>query len=177
MPRRLSVVRSNSDSASSKQAASVPLPPLEIRSSDISGNGVYSASLIPPHTLVAVCRGTVFTTGECPTTHHAMQIGDDLWLWSDGGSLDDNINHSCEPNVGFITGKPELYSLRAIAAGEEICWDYSTSLVETGWSLACRCGSSRCRGVILPFFSLSPANQARLLPLSLDFIRARYAAE
>ena len=170
-------MRLYSDSASAGQDAPITVPSLEIRSSGISGNGVYAVTPVPPRALVTVCGGTVFTTGECPTTHHAMQIGDDLWLWSDGGSLDDNINHSCEPNVGFATGKPELYSLRAIAAGEEICWDYSTSLVESGWSLECRCGSSRCRGVILPFFSLSPADQARLLPLSLDFIRARYAAE
>ncbi len=100
-----------------------------------------------------------------------MQVGEDLWLWSDGSSLDDYINHSCEPNAGFPTGKPELFALRDIVTGEEIAWDYSTSLVEEGWSLECRCGSERCRGTVLPFFALSPVDQQRLLPSSLDFIR------
>ena len=100
-----------------------------------------------------------------------MQVGVDLWLWSDGSSLDDYLNHSCEPNAGFPTGKPELFALRDIVVGEEITWDYSTSLVEEGWNLQCRCGTKSCRGNILPFFSLSPEDRRRLLPVSLDFIR------
>jgi uncharacterized protein len=151
--------------------ATSPLPAIEVRVSGISGNGVYALSYIPMGTLVTVCGGTVFSTREVPPIHHVMQIDEDRWLWSDGSQLDDYINHSCEPNVGFTTGRPELVSLRSIAVGEEICWDYSTSLIEEGWNLDCRCGSKRCRGTILPFFSLAPADQARLLPFSLNFIR------
>jgi uncharacterized protein len=150
-------------------------PVLEVRKSGISGNGVYAPAPIPAGTLVTTCAGTVFSTRDCPTTHHALQIDEDLWLWSDGSSLDDNINHSCEPNVGFTSGDLGLYSLRAIVAGEEICWDYSTSLIEEGWSLECRCGTKSCRETILPFFSLAPSIQERLLPIALNFIRRRWA--
>jgi SET domain-containing protein len=147
---------------------------LEVRSSGISGNGVYALSSILDGALVTTCAGKIYSTHDCPTTHHALQIGEDLWLWSDGSSLDDNINHSCDPNVGFTGEGLELYSLRTIAVGEEICWDYSTSLIEEGWSLECRCGSKTCRRIILPFFSLSPSVQKQLLPISLGFIRRLY---
>jgi SET domain-containing protein len=149
-------------------------PFLEVRASGISGNGVYALTDIPPGALLTVCGGTVFSTEDCPATHHAMQIGEDLWLWSDGSHLDDSINHSCAPNAGFTTGRPALYSLRAITVGEEICWDYSTSLIENGWSLQCACGSPACRGTIRPFFDLSSALQKRLMPIALEFIRRRY---
>jgi hypothetical protein len=146
-------------------------PALEVRISGISGNGVYALTSIPKGVLVTTCAGKIYSTRDCPTTHHALQIGEDLWLWSDGSNLDDNINHSCEPNVGFTGEGLELYSLRTIATGEEICWDYSTSLIEEDWSLECRCGTKTCRRLILPFFALSPSIQERLLPISLGFIR------
>ncbi|MBN2354250.1 MAG: SET domain-containing protein-lysine N-methyltransferase [Spirochaetales bacterium] len=149
-------------------------PFLEIRDSPVSGLGVFARSAIHAGELLAVCGGIVYSTADCPSEGHAMQVGEDLWLWSDGGNLDDFINHSCGPNSGFVNGKPELFALKDIAPGEEIVWDYSTSLVEEGWSLQCRCGSKSCRGKILPFFSLSPEDRRRLLPVSLDFIRRMF---
>src|SRR5687768_8450509 len=38
-------------------------------------------------------------------------------------------NHSCDPNCG-INNKLELITLRPIKKGEEITWDYSTSMLE-----------------------------------------------
>jgi len=73
-----------------------------------------------------------------------------------GTFLDDCLNHSCEPNTGFAGNDPVLYALRDIAAGEELAWDYSTSISEKGWSLACLCGPRAaaawcCRSIICPW--------------------------
>jgi hypothetical protein len=79
------------------------------------------------------------------------------------GSLDDLVNHSCAPNAGlrFADGRVELVAIRPIAAGEEIAWDYSTSLAaDDGWQMACRCGAPECRGTIGAFASLPPERQA-----------------
>jgi hypothetical protein len=101
----------------------------------------------------------------------ALQVGPDLWLASDGTLTDDFANHSCDPNAGFLDGEPVLYALRDIEAGEEITWDYSTSISETGWSLDCRCQSARCRGVIRPWFELSPKDRERLHGTALRYLR------
>ena len=94
-----------------------------------------------------------------------------LWLCSDGSLLDDLVNHSCAPNAGFLTGEPVLFALRDIAAGEEIGWDYSTSISEPGWSLACRCASPDCRGVVRPWGELSVADRERLRACTLHYLR------
>lgn len=73
------------------------------------------------------------------------------------GRVDDLINHSCRPNTG-LSFRPDgifLVALRAIAPGEEVSWDYSTSVGEPDWRMPCACGSAECRGVIGAFASLS----------------------
>lgn len=135
------------------------------------GRGLFATSFIPAGALLVEMRGLAVSTDDLPDDGMAMQIGDDLWLHSDGDSLDDCGNHSCDPNSGFPTGEPVLFALRDIAPGEEITWDYSTSLSYPGWSLDCRCGSKRCRGVILPWPELADADRKRLADIALAYLR------
>ncbi|MDB5200383.1 MAG: hypothetical protein JWO92_2346 [Chitinophagaceae bacterium] len=65
-------------------------------------------------------------------------------------------NHSCEPNCG-ITRNMEFITLRDIEKGEELFWDYSTSMLERHWKLQCNCGSAECRHIITDF-DLLPFN-------------------
>lgn len=61
------------------------------------------------------------------------------------------INHSCNPNAG-IRGKNELFALINIQTGEEITFDYSTTVDET---FLCQCGARNCRRFIpVDFFGL-----------------------
>jgi SET domain-containing protein len=58
------------------------------------------------------------------------------------------INHSCDPNT-FIRCTPtraEFYTLRDIAAGEELTVDYMDS--HHNGRLRCTCGAGNCRGKI-----------------------------
>lgn len=70
-------------------------------------------------------------------------------------------NHSCDPNAGIAENR-RLVAIRDIAHGEEIRFDYSTTMDEDFWTLQCRCGAANCRGLVTDF---------RLLP---DDVRQRY---
>ena len=85
-----------------------------------------------------------------------LQVAREAYLGPSGG-VDDLINHSCAPNAGvrFLGEEVYLIALRPIAAGEEIAWDYSTTLADPHWSMACACGAAACRGTIRAFATLS----------------------
>ncbi len=71
----------------------------------------------------------------------------------DGGvrwNLARRINHSCAPNceVRVIRGRIWVVALRAIAAGEELAYDYGFDF--TDWrEHPCRCGADGCAGFIV----------------------------
>ena len=90
-----------------------------------------------------------------------VQIDRDRWL-GPSGRIDDLINHSCSPNAGlrFADDGIVLVAIRAIAPGEEITWDYSTTLADDGWGMPCLCGTAACRGRIGSFSSLGAERQA-----------------
>src|SRR3989338_1059759 len=62
---------------------------------------------------------------------HYVQIGEELYMGPSGG-LDDFLNHSCSPNSGLkVAGrKVFLIAIKNIKNGEEITWDYSTTMDE-----------------------------------------------
>jgi hypothetical protein len=72
------------------------------------------------------------------------------------GRVDDLINHSCDPNAGlrFAPDGVFLVAIRPIAPGEEVAWDYSTTIGASDWRMACRCGSPGCRGTVAGFATL-----------------------
>src|SRR5262245_40922045 len=112
----------------------MPDPKLEIRPAGAKGRGVFALKPIVKRQPVLGLEGRLLPTEALTDDLLALQVGPDLWLCSNGSLLDDIVNHSCDPNTGFTTGETVLYALRDIAAGEEICWDYSTSISEPGWA-------------------------------------------
>ncbi|MEO9130876.1 MAG: SET domain-containing protein-lysine N-methyltransferase [Sphingomonas sp.] len=93
------------------------------------------------------------------------------------GRVDDLINHSCSPNAGlrFAANGVFLIAIRPIAPGEEIAWDYSTTLKESNWHMICQCRSPDCRKVIGNFETLAPDRQEwfRARNLVAPFLRRR----
>lgn len=89
-----------------------------------------------------------------------VQITADSFM-GPSGRIDDLINHSCAPNTGlrFGTDGIVLIALSDIARGEEIAWDYSTTLSQPGWSMSCACRSAGCRGTIGGFETLPVERQ------------------
>jgi uncharacterized protein len=113
------------------------------------GRGVFSDESIAAGTLIITFTGPFLRYADTTPRTFALQIGPDLYIGASGGP-DDFINHSCEPNAGFrIEGTTaELHAIRDIAAGEEILFDYSTTLDEDDFTMACQCGTPSCRKVI-----------------------------
>jgi SET domain-containing protein len=150
-------------------------PRLEIRPAGSKGLGVFTVEPIARGAWVLCLQGKVLRGADLTDDLLAVQIDDDVWLASDGSLVDDRVNHSCDPNVGFLDGTPNLFALRNIAAGEEITWDYSTSISEPGWFLECQCGAVRCRGIVRPWPELTDAERERLKPIALNYLRTRDA--
>ena len=86
-------------------------------------------------------------------------------------------NHSCDPNAG-VKADRTLVALRDIRFGEEVRYDYSTTMWEEMWTMPCRCGAPNCRGVVEDFPLLPDAVRERYLRLGVvqRFIRERLGA-
>ena len=146
---------------------------LEIRHTADRGRGLFATRPIAAGSLLMEMKGWLAKGSELQVSWLCLQVDHDLWLCSNGDLLDDCGNHSCEPNAGFVDGRPVLFALRDVEPGEEITWDYSTSLSETGWALDCRCGSPKCRGVVRGWFELQNEERDRLMPIALRYLRPR----
>lgn len=93
-----------------------------------------------------------------------------------------SINHSCDPNLG-LRGTGSIFTLRPVKQGEELTYDYSTTMWEEGWPdefaapfvMTCQCAAISCRRLIADFPTLPPERQAYYLrhDAVLDFIRER----
>jgi len=65
------------------------------------------------------------------------------------------INHSCEPNT--ILSGTIILATRDIYSGEEITFDYSTTMDDEIYTLDCLCSTPSCRGIIRDFVTLPPS--------------------
>jgi uncharacterized protein len=143
---------------------------LERRATPPYGQGVFTRRALPRGTRVITFTGPLLKPEQAPNDLHCLQIGHKLYM-GPSGNFDDYLNHSCEPNLGFVEGSLTISALRDIATGEQLCWDYSTAMNEPGWSFPCRCGAGSCRGVVRSFLELSPDEKERLRPLALAYLR------
>ncbi len=83
--------------------------------------------------------------------------------------LDDFVNHSCNPNSGIkVTNrKVILIAIKNIQEGQEITFDYSTTMDEDDWEMDCNCGSQYCRKKIKDFKHLSKKIQEKYIRLGI----------
>jgi len=122
------------------------------------GYGVISTVNIAAKTPVMEMTGKILTSLDGFDPNYCLQISNNYHI-GPSGSIDDEINHSCNPNCYLhIVGKRAiLYTLYMIKAETEITYDYSLSSTDTydSWKMDCRCGSFNCRKVISGFQYLS----------------------
>lgn len=113
------------------------------------GRGVFAGEAIVAGGHIIRFTGPLLRYAQTTPQTYALQIGPDLYIGASGGA-DDFINHSCEPNAGFhIDGtEADLMAIRDIAQGEEIFFDYSTTLDEDDFEMVCQCGRPTCRKII-----------------------------
>jgi SET domain-containing protein len=120
--------------------------------SAVAGRGVFAMEPATPGTLILPFTGPLLKYHQTTPQTLALQIGPDLYLGA-SGALDDYVNHSCLPNAGLrITATDvNLIALCPIAPGDEICFDYSTTMDEDDFEMPCHCGQPTCRKIIRDF--------------------------
>lgn len=144
------------------------------------GKAVFAARNYNKNDVIVKFQGEVVDKSRLPKKMEGekdrfVQIGKDIFL-GPSGDVDDFINHSCDPNTGlrFSDAGILLVALKKIRIGEEITWDYSTTLYENEWKMLCDCRKSNCRKIVADFITLDPKIQkkyykAHILP---DYICA-----
>jgi hypothetical protein len=132
------------------------------------GKGIFTSIDLPK-------KSVLFTVAGKPLTFNdTLELGEDecytLQVAMDRYILPDApfrlSNHSCQPNCG-INNKMEFVTLRDIKAGEELFWDYSTSMMERHWTMHCDCGHHECRHLIGDFDMLPIHIQERYLHMRI----------
>jgi len=123
------------------------------RATEAKGIGVFATAEIPAGTTVAGFGGHVVSRSELHALPddirvHALQIDDELFLASTPPfDPADYVNHSCDPNCGIV-GSVLLVTMRDVARGEELCFDYAMTDSDDYDMFTCNCGSAECRGVV-----------------------------
>jgi SET domain-containing protein len=152
-------------------------PLVEVRSSNLEGQGVFAIVPIAGGTVVLPLTGKPITRAEMDKIgyNHVihLQIDENLFLEAHDGP-DDFFNHSCVPNTAFTEDGRAFRTLRDIAVGEELLFDYCTAEETVEQKVTCLCGEPQCRGLIGGFADLSPEDQQRLYPFCLPYLKRKY---
>ncbi len=151
----------------------LPLNHFERRPSQVHGLGVFTRLPIAQGVAVFEFGGPTIPASQVRDDMRVMQVGPDEYIVEDMAAdhIENYINHRCEPNLGFVHGSLMLFALRDIEAGEELFWDYSTSINEPGWRVPCNCGVPMCRRAIASYCELEPQVRERLRDIALRYLR------
>lgn len=143
------------------------------RQSPIHGNGMFAVATIAKGERLIEYKGRRRThaevdagdSGDVESGHTFLFTLNDEWVIDANFEGNDArwINHSCAPNCEAVLVEDEadpkrsrvfIESVRVIAPGEELTYDYGITLAERHtprlkkvW--ACRCGATSCTGTML----------------------------
>lgn len=136
---------------------------LEVKSSKISGTGVFTNRSFKKGERVAVFGGFVLSVEEFvalkdsdrnvyDTIHEVGYQVDDDAIFSPVSasqfSAIEYLNHSCEPTCGFGSAI-HLVAMQDIEEGEEVTMDYATCISLDIFEIEdCSCKSSICRKIV-----------------------------
>ena len=129
-------------------------PQVEVRTSH-GGHGVFALAGVAAGTRIMeftgprVRRLEVERAATDGLADGFLQIGVDEFFALSGGP-DDFVNHACAPNTYIQSegGIVYLVARRAIAAGEELYFDYGVTQIAFPFRFNCLCGAADCRGPI-----------------------------
>jgi hypothetical protein len=148
-------------------------PVVRIGECDV-GRGLFASRAISEGEVILRFDGPMLSLADVrakgPLAANALQIGADRYLdLAEPGRL---VNHSCVPNAG-IRDDVMLVAIRGIPDGEEIRFDYSTTIGDF-WNMSCHCGAPTCRGIVASFASLPADLRSRYARLGIvqRFLRA-----
>jgi len=138
-----------------------------------NGVGVFAGEGISAGEEILTFLGPLIERRDMPEIHsqnedYYLQVGDDLFL-GPSGWIDDYINHSCDPNSGVVIEGhvSKLVAVQNIRRGDEIRFDYSTTMYRPILVMKCWCGSPLCRGEVVDFIYLPEEIQAKYIALGV----------
>ena len=138
-----------------------------MRRSPIQGRGAFATRPIAAGTRLIEYTGERITPAEAdrrypddaPGRHHTFLFAIDDDVVVDAGVRGNAarwINHSCDPNCDAVIdgGRIFIETIRDVAPGEELAYDYAYVLEERHTAAAkrrfpCHCGAITCRGTML----------------------------
>ncbi|EEP77920.1 conserved hypothetical protein [Uncinocarpus reesii 1704] len=146
-PSHSAITIRRSDTLASGSDASGPIFCLTA----VAAHDIPANSLFATNTSTTLASTKDYSTVQISATQHIRLNSDLLYC-----------NHSCDPNVRFVTstlapdpkvdpeapvaGVLEVWSLREIAAGEELRFFYPSTEWEMSQPFRCSCGAEDCLG-------------------------------
>ena len=175
-PKRFSVPKtaqrqSRSMKRPRKAIGTAPLSAVEVRRSEIHGQGVFALRDLRAGEKIGHYTGRRYAPDE---THEAWDgsltclfgLSDGTVIdGAQGGNATQHINHACAPNVEAVERRAAsddlvlvVRTLRQIRAGEELFLDYALVIDgddPTGYP--CACGTDDCRGTMAALTVVPPS--------------------
>lgn len=141
---------------------------IAVRRSKIQGRGVFALEDIARGTRIVEYTGELVSQDEANARygdddkmdrHHTFLFGVNNDIVIDAthkGSPARFINHSCDPNCEAVMEDDRIFieAIKNIKAGQELGYDYNLDRPgrwQNKWwdQYACRCGSRKCRGILI----------------------------
>jgi hypothetical protein len=140
---------------------------IKILPSRIHGKGMFADEDIQKGERIQYLRGSktkliIRSKKDSNSIEHWIGAGKHSWFNTHGTPFR-YINHSCDANAA-ITGTKTLVGLRNIKKGEEIYIDYSMTDADPFMNIACKCGSSNCRGQIRAIYTVPTSVFSKHMP-------------
>lgn len=136
------------------------------------GQGVFSEKFFKAGELVHILSGDRLTANQIDiridagqeTCDDPFQISRRMYI--DLDELSRTFNHSCDPNTG-IRKESKLFAIREIKPGDEITYDYSTTVpkYKSWWKMKCQCRAKICRKVVSSYNTISRKQLQKYLDL------------
>ncbi len=132
------------------------------------GRGVFAARNMSQGEVILTFTGNVISLREAlakgEKEANPLQIDTNTYIdIQEPGVI---VNHHCNPNAGIINTKT-LIVLTDIYKGEEIFYDYSTTMSENSWTMVCGCSARNCRKIIKDFHYLPNSFKEQYLKLGI----------
>jgi SET domain-containing protein len=153
-----------------------------VRDAGRKGHGVFAVAPIAAGETIAGWGGEVMDRDAFGrlTEHrrtHSIQIDEHLYMVGpEHPEAADFANHSCAPNAGIV-GNILLVAMVAIAAGEEICFDYAMADTDDYDEFVCECGTPQCRRLVTGGDWRIPELQDRYRGFMSSYVERRIAAD
>ena len=134
---------------------------LHVHESNVHGRGLFAARCFSRGEPIYIVSGRrvrdhydrYYSKGP-----NWIALGYRTWLIPNQSNPIMFTNHACQPN-SIISDRLRVVALTAVAPGDEILMDYSTTEIDPFWRMYCCCRSASCRKRIRAFQHLPESLQ------------------